>query len=627
MRTERTMIENKSELALLDLMRALVAGNHASAEDVTVVKHGTSETKLRHLSEWRFYADASSVKINVGDKAPSGSVAVDAKEFESERDRCIREFSNSQNMLEIAFEKLNVSYEKGKEISDIGTFRERAVTATVCLSCIKACPECKGKKKVKCSSCRGSGKKTCPHCNGRGSFAYSVPAKDGSIFGGTTEYHTCLDCHGSGDVRCSRCSGKKKVKCRKCNGTGIMTHYLTVTGYADSNGKCSVPELESTEEGRLLNQYISGKGNFEKFVKYADFSFAGKSFPEPDIALLEYSGTVETADLTFSVKGHDKEYRVLSFGTPAELFMTCNLYDDLFAEEIEYIKSQPETQTGKEFFKNELEKLEKFPAFQRAFAYIAAHKKSIDDPNAGQYFSDSCSGCISDESARILGLYLSRILNSISATRNKLFTLISFFAVFAVFAADDEHFFEMNYTGNISDILPRYFLDLAKAILIFFGLMFVNSVILDLKNISVKKEYRQACKEYYLMTYMFLLHVCVAVSFTYGILAHKGDVPAVGNAPYSLKKEYVDPYITDPAGKAWDKTLDLGYSYVLVPIKKSIEFYGSFLRKPEPKSAKEPKSTEAKDKSGNRNSQPANSWRNKNRNQKSKDSKKKNNQK
>ena len=31
------MIENKSELALLDLMRALVAGNHASAEDVTYI--------------------------------------------------------------------------------------------------------------------------------------------------------------------------------------------------------------------------------------------------------------------------------------------------------------------------------------------------------------------------------------------------------------------------------------------------------------------------------------------------------------------------------------------------------------------------------------------------------------
>lgn len=617
------MIENKSELALLNLMCTLVDGNHASADDVTVVKHGTSEAKLRHLSEWRFYAETSSVKVEVGKKAPSGSISVNAKEFELQRDRYIREFSNSQNMLETAFNILNVSYEKGKEISDIGNFRKRAVTATVCLSCIKDCPECKGKKKVRCSSCGGSGKKTCSKCNGSGSYGQSVPADNGSGFGTVMKYYTCLDCHGSGKVDCFSCFGSGKVKCKKCHGTGIMTHYITVTGYADSNGKCSV--LESTEEAKLLNEYISGYGNFRKFVKSADFSFLGKSFPEPDIALLEYSGTIETADLTFSVKGLDKEYRVLSFGTPAELFMTCNLYDDLFSEEIEYIKSHSESKTGRAFFKNELEKLEKFSVFQRVFAYLAANKKDRNDPNVGQYFSDLCCGCISGDAARILGFHSSRILNSISATRNMLITLIAFCAVFAVFAVDDEHFFEMNYTGKISDILIRYLLDLAKAILIYLVLLIVNRVILDLKNIRVKKEYRQTCREYFFRAYMFLLHVCVAVSFTYGIFAHKGDVPAVGNAPYDLKKEYVDPYITDPAGKAWDKTLDFGYSYVLVPIKKGIDkcksdFNASSLRKSEPKSAK--------DKSGKRNSQPADSGKKKKRNSKSKEpSKKKNNQK
>ena len=88
------MIENKSELALLDLMRTLVDGNHASADEVTVVKHGTSEVKLSHLSEWRFYADTSSVNMDVGKKSLSGPVSVNAKEFESQRDRFIREFSN-----------------------------------------------------------------------------------------------------------------------------------------------------------------------------------------------------------------------------------------------------------------------------------------------------------------------------------------------------------------------------------------------------------------------------------------------------------------------------------------------------------------------------------------------------
>lgn len=50
------MIEKKSEVAFLDQIRMLVDGNRATADKVTVVKHGTSEVKLSHLSEWRFYA-------------------------------------------------------------------------------------------------------------------------------------------------------------------------------------------------------------------------------------------------------------------------------------------------------------------------------------------------------------------------------------------------------------------------------------------------------------------------------------------------------------------------------------------------------------------------------------------
>lgn len=84
------MIEKKSEVAFLDQIRMLVDGNHATADKVTVVK----EVKLSHLSEWRFYADTSSVNMDVGKKSLSGPVSVNAKEFESQRDRFIREFSN-----------------------------------------------------------------------------------------------------------------------------------------------------------------------------------------------------------------------------------------------------------------------------------------------------------------------------------------------------------------------------------------------------------------------------------------------------------------------------------------------------------------------------------------------------
>ena len=88
------MIEKKSEVAFLDQIRVLVDGNRATADKVTVVKHDTSEVKLSHLSEWRFYADTSSVNMDVGKKSLSGPVSVNAKEFESQRDRFIREFSN-----------------------------------------------------------------------------------------------------------------------------------------------------------------------------------------------------------------------------------------------------------------------------------------------------------------------------------------------------------------------------------------------------------------------------------------------------------------------------------------------------------------------------------------------------
>ena len=576
-KTDNILIENKYELALLKLVRTLVDGNHARASQVTVETHCTTEAKLSHLSQWRFYAATSKVNIRAGCNAPVGSVIVSLKNFTSEKDRYIQLFSNSANMLETAFNNLNVSYQKGKEISDIGTNRNKAVTTSVCLACFKICPSCDGFRKVRCYSCDGAGTKTCYLCGGRGeSFSNS-------------RYHRCSKCGGRGKVRCYTCIGTGRVKCGKCDGTEEVTQYITITGYADSIGKCSV--LGDTPEDKLLNQYISGNGNFEKFVKFTDFTFVKKSFPKNDTAILEYSGTIETADLTFSIESLGKEYRVLSFGTPAELFMTCNLYDDLFSKEIRDIESQSEGATNSRYYKNEFAKLEKYSLFKNAFAYLAAHKQHRNDPSVGTYMFNLCSGCISEKSASVLGFHSSRILNSISATRNLFLTVISYCAVFIVFAVDDEHFFELNYTGKFFDILSRYFIVLLKALLIYFVVMFINKIILDLRNICVKKEYRQACREYYLEAYMIMLHVCVAISFTYGIFAHKGDVPAIGDTPYALKKEYVDPYITEPSKNAWNISLDWGNSYVIIPIKNCINELNE-----------KSKSKSVKDSRGNQNS-------------------------
>lgn len=185
----------------------------------------------------------------------------------------------------------------------------------------------------------------------------------------------------------------------------------------------------------------------------------------------------------------------------------------------------------------------------------------------GQYFSDSCHGCISDELASLLGTYFSKILNSVSATDSKFFTLIFFSVVFAVFAIDDEHFFELNYTGTISEILMRYVWDLIKAFLIYFLFVIVLGVIVGVKNRNVKDEYQQACVGLYMLTYYFLLHVCIAVSFSYGIFAHKGDVPPIGNAPYALK----ETYLAEPVKNAWYKTLSFSYSNIYLPIKEGIQ--------------------------------------------------------
>ena len=609
---DNIVIENKYELALLNLVRSLVDGNHARADDVSVEKHKTSQSELKHLSTWRFYAGSSSERVNAGRNAPSGSIFVSERDFISTRDRYIREFSNSQSMLSVAFKNLNVSYDKGRELSDIGIFRQQAVTTEVCISCLKQCSICRGTTRVRCSSCSGSGKKRCSQCNGTGTNSRQVSSSYGGSFRFDTEYYSCTRCFGSGKVSCFTCLGRGSVSCGNCDGTGIMTHFFFVTGYANSYGNCTVEG--STEDDQLLNQYVSSGGDYKKFVESADFSYIGKSFPQSDTAIIEYSGTIETADLTFSIKGFDKEYRVLSFGTPAELFLTCNLYDDLFSKEIKYIKSLTKSDTSKRFYKNEFEKLEKYSLFKDVLEFFAANKQSRNAPNVDIYFYKLCYGCIKKDSAELLGFHASKILNSISATRNLFFTLISFCAVFAVFAVDDEHYFELNFNGSIQDIVMRYFWDFVKAGLIYLVLLTANYFILELKNTGVKYEYRQACRQYFFIPYVILFHFCVVASFTYGIFAHKGDVPAIGEQPYTLKKQYVDPYITEPATKAWEKSLDYGHTYVYIPAKKGIE---KVIQEINERISKKSDNKSATDKRTNQNSKSANSVKNNQKNSKS----------
>jgi len=53
-----------------------------------------------------------------------------------------------------------------------------------------------------CGSCNGAGARECPTCYGRGKYATS----------GMGNYRKCLHCRGG------------RITCRRCDGTGYVTH-------------------------------------------------------------------------------------------------------------------------------------------------------------------------------------------------------------------------------------------------------------------------------------------------------------------------------------------------------------------------------------------------------------------
>ena len=70
----------------------------------------------------------------------------------------------------------------------------------------EVCPVCHGEGTVGCGMCGGTG--VCPFCWGDGEFAGNL----------------CMACGGTG--KCAKCGGEGWHTCEKCEGTGLLVHWM-----------------------------------------------------------------------------------------------------------------------------------------------------------------------------------------------------------------------------------------------------------------------------------------------------------------------------------------------------------------------------------------------------------------
>lgn len=505
-----------------DLMQQLINiidGNHTTTEEIQPINYQVQPMRAELYITWVFFADYKENSVAGGSCLGTYCNSVyDLTDITSRLDNKAK----YDKELRAPFIKSCKDAGRGGipqadqtyKIKDFGMFSAK-----------DTCHKCNGHGSVRCSSCGGSGKERCTSCSGSGrrtEYHYN------SSSGRQEPYSAyCSSCGGSGNKSCYSCSGNGKVRCSNCNGHG----YFMITRHiiAKTKSICAI-QTDSPLANDVLQRYLDQQDihflhesiYFEPYLQEAR---------EADEETFIYNGESVVMQQVFSVKS--QEYTCYALSNPPHPFVRPAIFDDLFANELEFLNSA----IGQKKHISKKKALEFFdtysgqPVLDRAIKEVANVREKNNEDTTHLVFN-ACQGFISESAASSLSSHINKFMDKVSPSYSPQVWFMGEAIFLAISIIFFEYFFEVNGTNSIlAPIISFLFVTLSIA-----GIVYpFNLLVTWYKRRRIPIEYRQKLRHIEpFKFYMKIAFLIFVLSAGYGIFAYQGYVPKTQGIPQQM---------------------------------------------------------------------------------------------
>lgn len=458
--------KNKEELAdtLLTQIQNIANGNHIKGSEINKKSSDTFDLDLSIIFSWQFFGEKAITRQAGGKPSRNHMKLAKFDEFTkelidiAERDKKIRkDFLNTLQSSTLNSETIQ-NYNSRHIIWESDEF-----------STEEKCCECKGNGKVQCQ-CYPRGQIKCSQCNGLGKTSLG------------NKWTKCTKCSGAGSIVCPTCRGKTYVTCKDCKGYGFFGIYGIVKSIAEPtwHAECKCNKYENKLES-FLNacsvEFIVEKISFD-YKKSQTLSHIEEEFI--------YQAQSVMTELIFNIL--DKDYTCVAFLTnPPLAFLKPPFFDDLFSNEISYLKNISSKNISKIKALDFFEEYRKQPTLDKSLKDIAKMENRENYKNA---VINACEGYISQESASLFSNLIEKCLDKLSPTNSPLTWLLGLILGIIPIFFGTEAITEIS-SNPFSDSI---FLLLGGAVGLGFVLLFFSIGITKYKQTLLPKEYRQPMK-------------------------------------------------------------------------------------------------------------------------------------
>ena len=390
---------------LLQRLRNLIDGNQARAGEVVPGEYEAEDFRVRLLVLWSFFGRMED-SVTAGNVSMADHFGYNGAAFARHSGE-LSERAAWDTDLRAGFVG-GLRAAGGRGVAELG--QEKVFHNFRPFSVHEKCRLCWGDGEVSCGSCGGRGRTSCSWCFGSGQQAEQVPqyGANGQYQGTHTVYKSCSGCWGSGSMTCGSCSGSGKQQCNNCLGYGFFTRIRRIYALALSSYEVAA---DTRFAPQALNDLLtrSGAGFFgEKIPFELEEEQAGK-----DTHRMLYSGSSTAVRLPFGLKG--KAYTCYAFSNPPHPYVRPAVFDDLFADELEFLQKQlnGKGKLGKRKAVAFFNRYAGQPVLDDAMREIALCRTSADQ-DTGHAVQTACQGFISTEMAARLADVLNLIIDKVS---------------------------------------------------------------------------------------------------------------------------------------------------------------------------------------------------------------------
>lgn len=507
---------------LLKNLQNLIDGNQATISDLSISDWSASTFSLVLSVDWTFFGQ-SDKQVKAGNHKQDICFA-NQQELDNHHQNLMNEASFGKSLRQDFLQNIQaLNKEALFEYQQTHTFHYFEP-----FSVYEDCASCHASGMVQCHDCHGRGQKSCSYCGGGGRESYQTPIYDNKnqIRGYQTQYRSCSACFGSGTQRCNTCGGKGQITCNNCSGHGFFTHIYQIKAQAKPNFHIS---HNNPFEPDIFSQILDEKG-VEFCAKHIDLTLAEENEIDQEVYQFVYKGQSIAFDILLMMK--QKSFNCVAFSSPPYAYVRPYLFDELFANEWQFLKNAQDNQGN--ISKKEAQlfflKYMNQPILDNALKNIAQNnhtpKKSVQL---------ACQDYISADMANNIGQSLLHILDKVSPTHSKLAWIICALpAGLWLWVASIYHI--QTASGIFSGVIYiiKSMLQSLPIILLFALIAWLLSrLFVFIVNQKIPKEYRQSANNTLMLRYyMIAMGGVLALAISYAILADKGYLPFMSDDWY-----------------------------------------------------------------------------------------------